>query len=117
MTPEQIVVIQASFDMLLTDADALAAAFYARLFQLNPSIRGLFPADMAEQQHKFMTLLNLAVNGLWDPDSIAPVLRQMGQRHVSYGVRPAHYANIEDALLTTLQQFLGQQYTPEVAAA
>ena len=38
-------------------------------------------------------------------------------RHTDYGVHDEHYAIVGEALLWTLEQGLGEHYTPEVADA
>ena len=46
-----------------------------------------------------------------------PALEALAQRHVGYGVQPAHYEAVGDALLFSLSQSLDDAYTPEVAEA
>jgi len=38
-------------------------------------------------------------------------------KHVSYGVKPEHYAPVGVALLWTLERGLGTEWTPDLAAA
>jgi hypothetical protein len=45
-------------------ADTAASLFYARLFELDPSLRLMFTGDIAEQGKKLMTTLKVVVNGL-----------------------------------------------------
>jgi hemoglobin-like flavoprotein len=45
------------------------------------------------------------------------VLRQLGARHVDYGVLPEHYETVGQALLDTLAQGLGPAFTGEVEEA
>jgi hemoglobin-like flavoprotein len=117
VTPEQIVLLQQSFDQLLLNAEHVAEHFYARLFVLDPSLRVLFRTDMQAQGHKLMAMINVAINGLWFPESICPVLEQLGQRHVHYGVQVTHYETVRKALIWTLAQELGDQFTSDVAKA
>lgn len=49
MTAEQKRLVQASFAKVQPIADAAAAMFYARLFELDPSVRPLFKTDLTEQ--------------------------------------------------------------------
>jgi hemoglobin-like flavoprotein len=50
-------------------------------------------------------------------DSLAPVLQDLARRHVGYGVQEEHYATVGSALLQTLEQGLGDDFTPPVKAA
>ena len=47
-----------------------AVLFYQKLFELDPKLKTLFKNDMTEQQRKLMTMLDTAVRGLKNPDSI-----------------------------------------------
>jgi len=58
-----------------------------------------------------------AVSMLTKLDELVPILKDLGKRHVKYGVVDAHYPVVGGALLATLEQGLGDGYTPEVASA
>ena len=117
MTPQQIDLVQSSFAKVAPIADAAAALFYGRLFELAPGFKPLFHGDMAEQGRKLMMTLGVVVNGLKNLDAIAPVAQALAVKHVGYGVKAGDYATVGEALLWTLQQGLGEAYTAEVAAA
>ena len=72
---------------------------------------------MAKQGDKLMTTLAIAVRGLTNLDSIVPVVQQLGARHVGYGVKEKDYDTVGAALLWTLGQGLGDDFTPDVEAA
>ena len=46
-----------------------------------------------------------------------PVLQNLGKRHSGYGVQDAHYDTVGAALLKTLGQGLGDDFTVETKAA
>ena len=50
-------------------------------------------------------------------EELVPSVQQLGVRHRGYGVKDAHYATVGAALLWTLEQGLGERFTPEVQAA
>lgn len=117
MTPEQIALVQGSFQKVLPIADQAAALFYERLFAIDPSVRPLFHNDMREQGRKLMSMLHLAVEGLNSLERIVPALEAMGACHADYGVLAQHYQSVGAALLWTLEQGLGPAFTPEVKEA
>lgn len=117
MTAIDIILVQDSFRKVVPIADQAAALFYARLFELDPSLRPLFRGDMQEQGRKLMTMLATAIASLEKIDSVVPAVRQLGARHAGYGVRAEHYATVGAALLWTLEKGLGPEFTPEVRAA
>lgn len=117
MTPMQKSLVQRSFERIVPIADTAAALFYGRLFELDPALRGLFKNDMQEQGRKLMTMIGLAVQRLDQLETLGPTLADLGRRHIAYGVRDADYATVAQALLWTLEQGLGDDFTPELREA
>jgi len=117
MTPEKIALVRSSWQQVLPIKDTAAQLFYGRLFDLDPSLRGMFKGDMVEQGRKLMAMINTVVNSL---DKLGPILEtieEMGRRHVAYGVTEAHYDTVGSALIWTLGKGLGAQFTPAVKDA
>ena len=117
MTPQQITLVQASFADVKPIATTAAELFYNRLFTLDPALRHLFKGDMGQQGQMLMSMIGAAVSGLKDLERLAPVVRQLGARHMRYGVQAQHYATVGSALLWTLDQGLGDRFTPAVREA
>ncbi len=117
MSPQEIALIKESFAKVAPIAEQAAAIFYARLFELDPSLRALFHGDMADQGRKLMQMLGFAVNGLDRLDSLVPSIRQLGLRHAGYRVRDSHYETVGAALLWTLAKGLGSDFTLETRTA
>jgi hemoglobin-like flavoprotein len=84
---------------------------------LDPSLRPMFKGELRKQGQMLMSMIGTAVAGLRNLETLAPVVRQLGARHVRYGVRTEHYAIVGDALLWTLEKGLGPKFTPEVREA
>ncbi|MEI7871244.1 MAG: globin family protein [Alphaproteobacteria bacterium] len=117
MTPQQIELVQTSFKKVVPIAGAAADLFYGRLFEIAPEVRSMFPEEMKEQKIKLMSMLGTAVTNLHKLDTILPAVKALGERHKGYGVTAAHYAPVGAALLWTLEQGLGADFTSEVKAA
>ena len=117
MTPADKQIVQATFAQLAPLADQAAAMFYARLFDMDPSLRPLFTTDLREQGKKLMQMIGVCVKGLDTLDQLVPAVRTLGQRHAGYGVTDAHYDTVGGALLWTLEMGLGEAFTPDVRAA
>ena len=117
MTSEQIKLVQDSFRQVAPIAETAAQLFYARLFELNPDLELLFKGNLTEQGRKLMQMLGVAVNSLDRMEQLLPVVRSLGTRHVSYGVRDKDYDTVGQALLWTLQKGLGEAFTPDVELA
>lgn len=117
MNPREIMLVQSSWSKVTTIQDAAAQLFYRRLFELDPALEPLFKSDMEEQRRKLMRMITTAVNGLGRLDEIVSAVQNLGRRHVDYGVKDAHYDTVGAALLWTLGQGLGKDFTPEVEQA
>jgi len=91
--------------------------FYTKLFTDHPSLRHMFPQKMDGQYRKLMDMLSIIVARLEKLDELTSDIADMARRHVKYGVRPAHYKMVGNALLWTLQHGLGKDWTPDVKEA
>lgn len=109
--------VRTSWKKVEAIAPAAAALFYDNLFAAQPALRPLFKADLQTQGERLMTMIGAAVAGLDDLPALVPVLRQLGARHARYGVRDEHYDVVGAALLKTLSQGLGDEFTPAVREA
>ena len=117
MTPRQVALVQASFSKIVPIREQAAALFYNRLFAIDPSTRSLFRGDMKSQGAKLMAAIGAVVKSLDRIDTILDDLRTLARCHHRYGVREEHYASVGAALLWTLEQGLGFDFTPDVRRA
>lgn len=117
MTPTQITLVQTSWAQVVPIRTQAAALFYGRLFQLDPSLRALFRAPIAEQGERLMNMIDIAVRGLGRLDSLLPAVQALGARHLDYGVQTAHYDTVGEALLWTLEQGLGPAFDADTRTA
>jgi hemoglobin-like flavoprotein len=118
MYASDVALVQSTWEQVLPIADTAAQLFYGRLFELDPSLRGMFAhTDMAEQRKKLMQIITVAVRGLERLDELLPAIEAMGRRHSGYGVTDDHYNTVAAALLWTLEQGLGSAFTPQVRSA
>ena len=117
LTVAQKTLVQNSFVAITPIAEDAALLFYQRLFELDPSLRGMFRGNMAEQRKKLMQMLTAAVRGLDRLEQLVPAVQELGRRHATYGVTDAHYDTVAAALLWTLEMGLGRAFTAEVKDA
>lgn len=117
MTPETIALIRRQFALTRGLEAEFAAAFYARLFQIDPTLRRLFPHDLTDQGGKLLKTLSFAVAALDRPEALRPAVLALGQRHAGYGVTVAMAEPVGAALLDTLAAALGEGFTPEAREA
>jgi hemoglobin-like flavoprotein len=117
MTPQQKTLVQTTWKQVEPISDTASELFYTRLFEIDPSLRSLFPKEMSEQRKKLMQMLAVAVKGLDSLDQTVPATQALGRRHVKYGVEDAHYDTVGSALLWTFEKGLGDAFTQEVKEA
>lgn len=118
MTTEQILLVKKTWKVFRgISPETVGDLFYSKLFADNPSLRKMFPANMQQQYQKLIDMLNAIVIRLDKLDELTEEIAAMAQRHVGYGVRPAHYKLVGSALLWTLQKGLGEDWNDEVKDA
>jgi nitric oxide dioxygenase len=110
----QIALVRETFDLVVPIADTAAALIYQRIFELAPGARTMFGDDLAAQGRHLMDAIATVVRLLDRPDRLMPVLANLGERHVAYGVEPAHFDVVGQAVLWALEQGLGEAFTPAV---
>lgn len=118
MTPDQIGLVEQSFQMVRPMKGQVGGFFFSRLFETAPSAQPLFRrANMTSQSLKLMATLNLFIRLLRTPEGLRAAARELGQRHIGYGARPEHYQAFREALLWTLGQCLGAAFDDETRDA
>jgi len=115
---DEIRLVQETFDRLWPTART-AELFYARLFEIAPSIRPMFRnvPHMGQQGDKFAATLAMLIWSLDDQTKLLPAIEMLAKQHVHYGVQPAHYATLGQALMWTLEHRLDRDWTDATAAA
>jgi len=97
-------------------AETVGVLLYERTLALAPATGAQFAADIRPQA-RLTAAVKAAVEGLDDLEAVEPFLVKLGARHVRYGVRPEHVDVGGEALLWTLEQGLGEAFTPDVREA
>ena len=72
---------------------------------------------MSDQGRKLMDMLAIAVGMLRQPQRLEEAVAQLGTRRAAYGVQEAHFKPVGEALIRTLEQGLGDDFTPQVKMA
>ena len=117
MTPDQIKLVQDSFAKVVPISEKASALFYQRLFEIAPEVRPLFNTAMPDQGRKLMSMLNELVRNLNNLESMIPTAEALAVRHVCYGVVPKYYESVGQSLIWTLEQGLGDDFTPATREA
>ena len=117
LTTEDIERVQSTFDRLWPISAQTAGLFYERLFEIAPEVRPLFRNDIDEQKRKFIATLAVIVGSLDNSSKLISLTDTLARQHGNFGVRPAHYTIVGEALLWSLERGLGDSWNPGVAAS
>jgi nitric oxide dioxygenase len=117
MTPADVETVKTTFVQILPQADEFGPKFYERLFSLDPALKDMFKEDIAVQSKKLVRMLATLVAGLESLETVVPTLESLAVRHVGYGVRDEHYNIVGQSLIWTIDQQLGDAFTPQVRDA
>jgi len=118
LTLEQKEMVRSTWAMVTPISEDAARLFYTRLFELDPSTKPLFAqTNMAEQGKKLMQMIQVVVANLDNLERVRTAVEHLGRRHVEYGIKEEHYDSVGTALLWTLEQGLGEQFTAEAKEA
>jgi NAD(P)H-flavin reductase/hemoglobin-like flavoprotein len=98
-------------------AGQVTSYFYALLFLHNPELRDLFPAAMDAQRDRLFGALLNAAERIDDTVALTEYLDQLGRGHRKYGTRPEHYPAVGEALMTALERYAVNTWSPEAEGA
>ncbi|MDT0429660.1 globin domain-containing protein [Streptomyces salyersiae] len=96
---------------LVGPLEELIADLYQVLFDRHPYLRSLFPESMAFQQAHLAVAFRYLIGNLHRTDVVAERFTQLGRDHRKLGVRPAHFAAFEGALVEALRARAGVRWT------
>ena len=114
----QIRLLEESFDKIKPNALAFSSCFHRHLFTDHPEVEPMFAELSIElMEKKLVASLALIVENLHNPDALAHALQGLGAYHVTKGTMAEHYPYVGQALLQAFAEFLGDEWTPEVADA
>jgi len=114
LSAEQVALLRETYRLLAREPVDASERFYARLFEIAPELRPMFPEDMSEQGMKFMSTLGVILDRIDDPEMLQPYVEALARGHAAYGVRPEHFPPMGRALIETMREILGAKF-PEGA--
>jgi hemoglobin-like flavoprotein len=118
LTADDVELVRRTLARIDPFAYEVVRRFYAHLFESAPELKALFTRNAPEvQAQMFRETLYLIVDHLDDEPWIARTLRKLGARHAEYGVTAEMYGPVRVALVTTLAEELGAEWSDDVALA
>jgi NAD(P)H-flavin reductase/hemoglobin-like flavoprotein len=111
------VLVQKSFEHIVSAGPEAMEYFYARLFTVSPQTRALFPMSMIVPRERLLATLARLIWSLRDQPRRAAILAELGRDHRRFGVTEGHYAAFFATLRDTAEHYVGSDWTPATAAA
>ena len=111
-------ILRDTLEIVLAKDDTFPQHFYDVLFQAHPDLRPMFHRSSPGAQHKmFAQKLTAIVDHVDDPKWLDRELVTLASKHVSYGVTDEMYAWVGDALIATLREACGSEWSDDAEAA
>jgi hemoglobin-like flavoprotein len=117
LTESELEMVVASLERMRDRFPDHPRYFYEALFRRAPELREMFREDLEGQGMKFMTTLSVIISRLNDEAAGAEQYLGLGKLHAALGVERAHFEPMCEALMDTLREGLGQDFTPELETA
>jgi hemoglobin-like flavoprotein len=108
--------LRTSFQKILEREPHLPRRFYDVLFRLHPQLQPLFKSRSRQEQMLARALVAI-VDRFEDRPWVDEQLATLGQKHRALHITDAMYRQFTDALMVTLEEVAGDDWTPEIEAA
>lgn len=107
-----VALLTESFELVVSRNPSLTARFYEHLFAKYPAAQAMFHRKPLASQEKMLSEALAAVIGhLEDAPWLSATLGALGEKHQGYGVSSEMYGWVGDALMTTLREVAGRDWT------
>ena len=117
MNTDQIRLIRSTWSAVHPAAYRVTGLFFARLYQLDPSLQPRIGTQSMVQMQRLLSLMDTAVCGLDRLPALRRLLTKFGRRYATCGVRPGDYATFGAAWLWALGEGLGNSFSPAARSA
>ena len=110
-----VTLIRESFELVVTRNPDFTDRFYEILFERYPDARSLFGRRSQRAQSQMLAqALTAVLDHLEDSPWLAETLGALGAKHVEYGVTAEMYDWVGEALIATLAEVAGNDWTREM---
>jgi hemoglobin-like flavoprotein len=111
-------VLRSSFDLVVGRQPQLVHRFYEILFERHPQVKPLFGKNSGAKQEEMLTGALVAVlDHLEDAPWLEATLKQLGAKHLDYGVTPEMYGWVGGSLLAAMAEAAGPDWNKEIEVA
>lgn len=112
--------IKATVPVLEKHGKEITTHFYKVMFANHPELLNIFNHANQKQERQQQALANFIYEGAKNIDKleqVLPLVKQVGHKHRSLGVKPEHYPIVGKHLLLAIKDVLGDAATDEILEA
>ncbi len=109
-----VALLRESFQLVAERSPQITGRFYAIFFERFPQVRPMFGKDTSRQEKMLTDALVAVLDHLEDAPWLEQTLGTLGVKHLEYGVTFQMYDQVGIALLATLAEVAGDDWTPAV---
>lgn len=120
LSQNTIDIVKSTVPVLEVHGVKITTTFYRNLFEAHPDLLNIFNHANQEKGRQQNALANTVYAAAVHIDNLAaiiPVVKQIGQKHVSLGIKPEHYPIVGQYLLGAIKEVLGDAATDEIINA
>jgi len=120
LSAQTVHIVKSTAPILATHGNEITAHFYKRMFSRHPELLNIFNHANQRQGRQQAALANAVYAAAANIDNlgaILPVVKQIGHKHRSLGVKPEQYPIVGENLLAAIKEVLGDAATPEIIGA
>lgn len=120
LSQQTIDIVKSTAPILEVRGTEITTVFYKNMFAAHPELLNIFNhANQAKgrQQTALANTVYAAAVHIDNLAAIIPAVKQIGQKHVSLGIKPEHYPIVGEHLLGAIKEVLGDAATDDIINA
>jgi nitric oxide dioxygenase len=117
---KSIEIIKSTVPVLEEHGEKITTRFYQLMFGNHPELLNIFNhanQKQGKQQKALASTVYAAAKYIDNLEAIVPVVKQIGHKHRSLGIKPEHYPIVGKHLLLAIKDVLGDAATDEIINA
>ncbi len=117
LSPSTLATVKATIPLLQEKGIKITQRMYEILFARHPELKSLFKDAPEDQPNKLAAAVCAYAMHIDRLEALSEAVETMAKAHVRAGVKPEHYPLVGKALLSAMQEVLGEAATPQVLKA
>ncbi len=117
MTENTKAIIKSTAPLLKEKGEEITTVMYKFLFERNPELKELFKNAEPDQYKKLAQAVYAYAANIDNLGALGKGIETMAQAHVKTAVKPEHYPLVGAALLSAIEEVIGDAASPDVMNA